>query len=126
MIEQYFLKGTVWHWAAPAPIVHQPHDGAIVESGNANPPTLTYAGPDAEITHLPHEGAQIAAIPPHFNVPYLWLDYIHARTAFVRSRDADVLTGFMSGCWICTWGTGRLVTSERLNPRQNFGRRIQR
>ena len=108
MIEQYFLRGTVWHWAPPAPIVNQLRDGKIVESGNAHPPALTYAGLNAEITHLAQERALIAAIFPHFNVPYHWLDYIHARTAFVRPGGADVLTGFMSGCWICSWGNRKV------------------
>ena len=42
--------------------------------------------------------------------PTTWLSYIHGRTARVKAT-GDVLTGFMSGCWITQWTepTGRYV-----------------
>ena len=31
------------------------------------------------------------------------LNYVHGQTGLYSAGGADVLTGYMSGCWICTW-----------------------
>lgn len=105
MIEQYFEKGFTYNWTPPDKISTVPTDGTIVRSGSSHPPPLTYTGLHAGIFSggaLPSTaGVTIGTVIRH-----RWLNYVEGRTAYVRSTNTDVLTGFMSGCWICSW-TGR-------------------
>ena len=119
MISKYFIKGTSFNWAPPTqvipPAVQQ--DGAIIASNMPAPPVMTYAGVDVTLpygegtgpmraiwakTHTPASQGLVAGM----NVPYSWLNYVHGRTAFVQAAGGDVLTGFMSGCWIVVWMQG--------------------
>ena len=110
MIERYFEAGFTYNWNAPPKITTDPNDGTIFRSGLNNPPVMTYTGLHAGLytkTALPSTlGININTVIPH-----RWLNYVHGRTAYVRSTHTDVLTGFMSGCWICSWHEGghRLV-----------------
>ncbi len=117
MISKYFVKGTTYTWAAPTSISNVPRDGTIVASGHSPGPAMTYAGLDGEIVYGPMPGplAKIYAktTPPtshglnaNQNVPYVWVDYVLGRTAYQQTAGIDVLTGFMSGCWIVTWTEG--------------------
>jgi hypothetical protein len=120
MIEQYFIKGTTFNWAAPAFIEPLARDGTIVPSGHAlgAAPPMTYAGLDPEILYA--SSYKLASKnhlywwPPSYyglvavghNVPYVWVNYVKGRTAWVQPAGSDLLTGFMSGCLICTWDQG--------------------
>jgi hypothetical protein len=103
MIEQYFEKGLTYTWIPPTPISTQPKDGAIVQSGNNTPPPLTYTGNNSVV--LPYAGPPPAhfGLVPNMVIPYRWVNYVHGRTAYLLSHNTDVLTGPMSGCWICKW-----------------------
>ncbi len=105
MIEMYFEKGFTYTWNPPQKITTDPHDGTIFRSGSSHPPALTYTGLHAGLfdgVNLPStNGVAVNTV-----IRYRWLNYVHGRTAYVRSTNTDVLTGFMSGCWICSW-TGR-------------------
>lgn len=110
MIDRLFVKGARYEWTPPSPITTQPMDGAIVVNPPAAPGLMTYVGLDGEIVDwgLPH----VSTLGLSMNMPiqYQWLSYIHGRTAKLNTT-SDVLTGFMSGCWIATWtdATGRWV-----------------
>ena len=102
MIERYFEKGFTYTWNAPPKITTEPMDGTIVRSGIDHPPPFTYTGLYGKL----YTSAVLpSATGIHANtvIPYRWMNYIHGRTAYVRSITTDVLTGFMSGCWICSW-----------------------
>jgi hypothetical protein len=102
MIDRLFVKGARYLWTPPAAITTQPMDGAIVVTPAAPPGLMTYVGLDGEIVDrgLPH----VSTLGLSMNMPiqYQWLSYIHGRTAKINTT-SDVLTGFMSGCWIATW-----------------------
>jgi hypothetical protein len=100
MIERFFVKGATFTWAAPNPVTGST-DGTIVQSGNAAPPGMTFTGWDHEIPYSPQ--APTLGLRANTVIPYYWLDYVHFRTAYVEPAASDVLTGFMSGCWICSW-----------------------
>lgn len=115
MIQQYFVKGATFTWTAPTPVSPPNMDGTIVQSGQTPGPLMTYAGLDNEIIYGPMPKGLSAiyarakppgshGLTPALNVPYVWLDYVLGRTAYQQpAAGSDVLTGFMSGCWICTW-----------------------
>jgi hypothetical protein len=116
-IERYFVKGTTFNWAAPTPL-DPGRDGTIVQSGQNPGPAMTYAGLDDEILYASSNKLVSATYskwwPPSYyglvavghNVPYVWVNYVKGRTAWQQPAGSDVLTGFMSGCWICTWTQG--------------------
>jgi len=118
MIERHFVKGTTFSWAAPSPVSPPTMDGTIVQSGQSPGPGMTYQGLDTEIVYgpMPKPFSLIYAktnspashgLTTGFSVPYVWLDYVLGRTAYQQpAAGSDVLTGFMSGCWICTWTQG--------------------
>src|SRR3974390_1388454 len=104
MIEQYFIPGLEFNWKAP-PQPQPQDDGDFVEWGQYTPPRLCYAGIGSEI---PADPSQMpAGLTNDFELPYVWLNYVVGRTAYVEPDARDVLTGFMSGCWICTWRWGQ-------------------
>jgi hypothetical protein len=109
MIEQYFVKGARFNWAAPSAITTQPKDGAIVDTPSVTAP-MFYVGLDEEVVDHGLPNVSTLGLRKDMGISYTWLSYIHGRTARVRAT-GDVLTGFMSGCWITTWtdGTGRSV-----------------
>jgi len=112
MIERFFAKGATFTWTPPAPVAGST-DGAIVQSGNATPPALTFTGWDHEIPYSPQ--APTLGLMKNTLVPYHWLDYVHFRTAYVEpAANVDVLTGFMSGCWICKWNEPGAVLQKRV------------
>ncbi|WP_428644981.1 hypothetical protein [Roseibium sp.] len=102
MIEIYFEKGFTYTWNPPQKITTDPHDGSIFRSGTSHPPNLTYTGLHPGF----FDGVTLPStrgIATNTAIRYRWLNYVHGRTAYVRSTNTDVLTGFMSGCWICSW-----------------------
>lgn len=116
MISKYFVKGTSFTWTPPAQVIPAPaqQDGAIIASSIMAPPVMTYAGIDVALpygegngpmrslwakTHTPASRGLV----PGMIVPYTWLNYVHGRTAFIQAAGGDILTGFMSGCWIVVW-----------------------
>jgi hypothetical protein len=119
MISSFFVKGTTFNWTPPAQVIPPPaqQDGAFVASSIAPPPAMTYAGLDATLpygegvgpfralwakAHSPaSRGLTAAAAAPH-----TWLNYVHGRTAYIQAAGGDILTGFMSGCWIVVWTEG--------------------
>lgn len=105
VIERYFEKGYTYTWNPPQKITTEPNDGAIVSSRINHPPALTYTGLHAGLFSSPTLPSTLGIVPGTV-VPHRWLNYIHGRTAYTRSRTTDVLTGFMSGCWICSWHEG--------------------
>ena len=111
MIENYFTKGATFTWAPPAPITGN-NDGIIVAAGSAAPPALTFLGWDDVIPYSAQ--APTLGLQKNANVPYHWLDYVHFRTAYVEPGARDVLTGFMSGCWICKWNEPGLALQKRV------------
>jgi hypothetical protein len=111
MIERFFVKGATFSWTPPPPVTGN-NDGAIVQSGNAAPPALTFTGWDYEIPYSPR--APTLGLNKNTTVMYYWLDYVHFRTAYVEPGVHDVLTGFMSGCWICKWKEPGLMLQDRV------------
>jgi hypothetical protein len=109
MIERYFVKGARFNWAAPSAISTQPKDGAIVDSPQVTAP-MFYVGLDDQVVDHSLPNVSTLGLRKDMGIPYTWLNYIHGRTAKVAAT-GDVLTGFMSGCWIATWTdtTGRWV-----------------
>ena len=51
MIQDYFIKGLTYDWAAPKEIHPPVMDGSIVGSGLDAPPALTYTGMHGEIIY---------------------------------------------------------------------------
>lgn len=104
MIEQYFENGFTYDWNAPRPVEtgRTDMDGSIVLSGSSHPPQLRFSGyyPKLFAAGAPAPTTTLAIGTP---IRHRWLDYVVGRTAYVRSTNTDVLTGFMSGCWICSW-----------------------
>jgi hypothetical protein len=111
MIERFFTKGATFTWNPP-PLVSGNNDGIVVQSGNAAPPALTFKGWDDEIPYSPM--APTLGLNKNTGVPYYWLNYVHFRTAYVEPGVQDVLTGFMSGCWICKWNEPGLALQSRV------------
>nr|WP_319386401.1 hypothetical protein [uncultured Roseibium sp.] len=102
MIERYFETGFTYTWNPPKPIERDPWDGDIVRSGTDHAPALTYTGYHPSL----YNGAarpSALGIVIGATIRHRWLNYVVGRTAYVRSTNTDVLTGFMSGCWICSW-----------------------
>lgn len=119
MISKFFVKGTTFNWNPPAQVIPPPaqQDGAITASSIAAPPAMTYAGLDVALPYGEGVGPLRAlwvkthspvslGLTPAVNVPYTWLNYVHGRSAFIQAAGGDILTGFMSGCWIVTWTQG--------------------
>jgi hypothetical protein len=104
MIERYFVKGARYNWFAPSAISTQPKDGAIVNNPQVNAP-MFYVGLDDQVVDHGLPNVSTLGLHKNMGIPYTWLNYIHGRTAKV-SAQGDVLTGFMSGCWITTWTDG--------------------
>ena len=113
MISKYFVKGTTYNWTAPTSL-NPNQDGTVVVSGQSPGPAMTYAGLDNEIVYGPMPGPLAAmykrttspaslGLNANQNVPYVWVNYVLGRTAYQQTAGTDVLTGFMSGCWIVTW-----------------------
>lgn len=105
MIERYFIKGATFRWAPPAAVSNQTKDGSIVVNPAGAPAPMVYTGQSPKIAedgivHLTHLG-----LNPNMVVQYSWLSYVLGRTAKI-STPGDVMTGFMSGCWITTWTEG--------------------
>lgn len=100
MIERFFVKGATFSWTHPSPVTGNT-DGAVVQSGKATPPPLIFTGWDHEIPYSPR--APTLGLMKNSPVQHHWLDYVHFRTAYIEPGGQDVLTGFMSGCWICKW-----------------------
>lgn len=119
MISKYFVRGTTFNWTPPAQVIPPPiqQDGAIFASNIPAPPAMTYAGLDTALPYGegvgPFRAMWAKVNPPSSrglavgaNVPHAWLNYVHGRTAFIQAAGGDILTGFMSGCWIVTWNQG--------------------
>jgi hypothetical protein len=121
VISKFFVKGTTFNWNPPAQVIPPKlqQDGTVFASNIPAPPAMTYAGLDATLpygegpgplraiwakTHTPASRGLIAAA----NVPHAWLNYVHGRTGYIQAAGGDILTGFMSGCWIVTWTEGGL------------------
>ena len=108
MIENYFVKGARFSWMAPSAISTQPKDGAIVDTPRVTAP-MFYVGLDDEIVDHSLPNVSTLGLKKDMGIPHTWLSYIHGRTAKVSTM-GDVLTGFMSGCWIAAWNSnGRCV-----------------
>lgn len=106
MIERYFIKGAHFRWQAPAAISSHPRDGQIVINPPAAPGLMTYAGLDEEIFDPALPNVSTLGFQVGMMFSYQWLNYVHGRTAKVAGGQ-DVLTGFMSGCWIASWNDGQ-------------------
>ncbi|NRF65410.1 hypothetical protein HLB44_00285 [Aquincola sp. S2] len=122
MIERFFVKGARFNWAAPSAISTQPQDGSIVVSPPVTAP-MFYVGLDDEVVDHSLPNVSTLGFRKDMGIPYTWLNYIHGRTAKVSTM-GDVLTGFMSGCWITTWTdlngrwVGHLGTIESVGKTQ--------
>jgi hypothetical protein len=119
LISKYFVKGTTFNWNPPSQIIPPPaqQDGRIIASNNPAPPAMLYAGLDVSLPYGEGTGPMRAiwakthtaasrGLIPGMNVPHMWLNYVHGQTAFIQTVGGDVLTGFMSGCWIVVWTQG--------------------
>jgi len=102
MIERYFFEGAKYAWAPPLPITTDPKDGQIVPS----PPTvsnLTFQDIDPYLfDHSQTNKFRNLGLTKNQAITHDWLCYIHGRTAALHTNN-DVLTGFMSGCFIAIW-----------------------
>lgn len=102
MIERYFIKGACYRWNAPAAISNLPKDGSIIVNPPAVPGSMTYIGLDDEIFDPGLPNVSTLGFYVNLSFAYDWLYYVLGRTAKLGTTQ-DVLTGFMSGCWIATW-----------------------
>jgi len=110
MIERYFFEGATYAWAPPAAITSQPKDGAVVVSP-ATTSTMTFQDLDPQLFDTRSMNRfRSLGIAKNQALTHDWLCYIHGRTATINTT-SDVLTGFMSGCYIAVWTdpTGRQV-----------------
>lgn len=103
MIERYFFAGAKFNWSVPAAISNVPQDGTIVN----NPATvsaMTFHDLDLTLASSPRDQnrARASGVMRNQAIQHDWLCYILGRTARINSN-IDVLTGFMSGCYICVW-----------------------
>lgn len=102
MIEKFFFKGAQFSWNPPPAIANAPQDGTIV------PSPVTASNLVFEDLHpTMYDVTQInkfrnLGIMKNQAVAHDWLCYIHGRTATLNTHN-DVLTGFMSGCFIGVW-----------------------
>jgi hypothetical protein len=106
MIEGYFIKGTTFNWVPPTALTPPNQDGSLVQSGHNPGPAMTFKGLDHEILYGAMQTPASLGMNANFSIPYVWLNFIHGQTAYIQPAGADVLTGFMSGCWICAWTQG--------------------
>jgi len=101
MIERYFVKGFHYKWMKPADDGTGARDGSIV----AQLPfqnTMTYQSIDGDIYDLMAPNIRTLGLVPGSNVSFNWLNYKLGHTSKIPLT-SDTLTGFMSGCYICTW-----------------------
>lgn len=110
MIERYFFPGAAFSWAPPQAITTQPKDGTVTVSP-PTPSVMTFQ--DLDPHHFDTSTMnrfRSLGLTKNQAIPHDWLCYIHGRTAKISSAN-DVLTGFMSGCYIAVWtdNTGRQV-----------------
>jgi len=122
MIERFFEKGLTYTWAIPPQLQSPNNDGAVLMSGLTNPPQLTYTGNN---NVLPGVTPTVpAGLVVNMAIPYRWVNYVKGQTAYLVSQTTDVLTGPMSGCWICSWQetgsrhVGHLGTVDTAAPNQ--------
>jgi hypothetical protein len=79
-------------------------DGTFFESCVNAPPPLSYAGlVDSIVTYGSLQQPASLGIVKGVPIQYVWLNYVVGRIAWIQPSGTDVLTGPMSGCWICTW-----------------------
>jgi hypothetical protein len=105
MIERYFFQGAKYAWAPPAPITNAPKDGAIVISP-PTPSALSFVDLDPYLFDTRNANKfRSLGLAKNQAITHDWLCYIHGRTAQINSNN-DVLTGFMSGCFIAVWTDG--------------------
>lgn len=105
MIEKYFLKGARLKWICPKEETTKPRDGSIMLNPQRAPSPMIYDGMDGELINLTH--ASTVGLKMRMTIDYKWLCYATGRTTKI-STTGDVLTGFMSGCYITSWtGEGK-------------------
>lgn len=100
MIEKYFIKGARLKWICPKEETTKPKDGGIMANPLRAANAMVYDGMDGELINLTH--ASTAGLKMKMNIGYKWLCYAPGRTTKLNIA-SDVLTGFMSGCYITTW-----------------------
>lgn len=104
MIEKYFFPGAVYSWNPPNTTNGNPQDGAIVASP-ATQSTMTFKDIDSSLfDSSPGSVNRFRShnIQKNQQVPHDWLCYITGKIATLNTNN-DVLTGFMSGCYIAVW-----------------------
>jgi hypothetical protein len=103
VIEKYFSIGMRYRWNPPAAI-HGPYDGQIVDNRGATS-DLRYDGLDGTIQNPQLMLTNVSTIGARVGMPiqHVWLDYVHGRTSRTPITAYDILTGWMSGCWVVRW-----------------------
>jgi hypothetical protein len=104
MIEGNFFKGARFRWNKPSD-VSSVEDGAIVNNPAVIANPMVYVGMDKEIyisNFSYYFTSSLTGPNINTNIPYNWLCYVLGQTARL-GLTGDILTGFMSGCWITTW-----------------------
>lgn len=105
MIERYFFKGAKYSWNPPAAVNPPAQDGAIVP----NPVTasnMTFQDLDTYLFEASSQATvnkfRALGLAKNQVIQHDWLCYVLGRTAEITSAN-DVMTGFMSGCFIAAW-----------------------
>lgn len=75
--------------------------------GSGESPRSAISGRATLTNVLPNVNPVVpAALTANMVIPYRWVNYVKGQTAYLLSQITDVLTGPMSGCWICSWQEG--------------------
>lgn len=103
MIEKYFKAGIRYKWRPPGAVAGA-QDGQLVDNRGASS-TLIYDGIDGNLQDATLLQVNVGTIGLRMGmqIQHVWLDYVYGRTSRVPVGPYDVLTGFMSGCWIVYW-----------------------
>jgi hypothetical protein len=122
MIEKYFRDGIRFKWNAPAAL-HQPMDGSVVDNTGTTSPMI-YDGLESQLIdpHLRIFNVSTIGLTMRMHIQHVWLDYSLGRTSKCPIGPYDILTGFMSGCFIVRWTdrgvryVGHVGTIDKAQP----------
>lgn len=100
MIERYFQQGVRVKWDKNKDDTTGSMDGSTTLQAPATS-RMIYDGMDAELLNSMFH-ANSLGLNKGSSINFDWLDYKPGHTAKIIHR-RDTLTGWMSGCYICTW-----------------------
>jgi hypothetical protein len=115
MIENYFFRGMRISWS-PHGEGLQKEDGLVEANPPLPPRPMTYRGVDMDLCTGPalarRQHALARGLRLGQQINSVWLLYKPGRTTTAPLGNVDVLTGFMSGCPIVTFTTGRRLVAH--------------